>query len=154
MKMPALLFIAVFTLISLPAFAQEVTYDVDFVRKKIKAGKKEVVEKNMVLSVQEREAFWPLYLEYQGEIKKVNDRLLKLIEEYVDAYETMSDKQAKTLLDDYYDVELMRLKLKKSYVKKFRRKLSSKTVTRYFQLENKIEAIMKIELAGAIPLVY
>lgn len=154
MKKNVLLFIALFSLISIPAAAQEVTYDVDFVRKKIQAGKKEVIEKNMVLSVQEREVFWPLYLEYQGELKKVSDRLLKVIEAYVEAYETMSDKQAKSLLDDYYDVEMKRLKLKKSYVKKFRRKLPSKTVTRYFQLENKIEAIMKVELAASIPLVY
>ena len=154
MKIHALLFIAVFSLISVPAVAQEITYDVDFVRKKIKAGKKEVIEKNMVLSVQEREAFWPLYVEYQGELKKISDRLLKVIEAYVEVYETMSDKTAKKLLDDYYDVEQKRLKLKKSYVKKFRRKLPSKTVTRYFQLENKIEAIMKIELAASIPLVF
>ncbi|HAK61169.1 MAG TPA: hypothetical protein DCO77_12455 [Nitrospiraceae bacterium] len=154
MKKNVLLFIAVFSLISIPAVAQEVTYDVDFVRKKIQAGKKEVIEKNMVLSVQEREVFWPLYLEYQGEMKKVSDRLLKVIEAYVEAYETMTDKQAKILLDDYYDVEMKRLKLKKSYVKKFRRKLPSKTVTRYFQLENKIESIMKVELAASIPLVY
>lgn len=137
-----------------PLLAAEITYDVEFVRKKIKTGKKEIVEKNMVLTVEEREAFWPLYGEFQAELQKVNDRLLKLIEAYVDAYETMTDKQAKTLLDDYYRVEKKRLSLKQSYVKKFRRKLPSKTVTRYFQLENKIEAIMKVELAGAIPLVY
>ena len=140
--------------LSSPMLAAEITYDVEFVRKKIKAGKKEIVEKNMVLTAEERAVFWPLYTEYQQELRKINDKLLTLIQAYVDAYETMTDKQAKDLLDDYYDVEKKRLRLKQSYVKKFRRKLPSKIVTRYFQIENKMEAIMKIELADAIPLVY
>ena len=134
--------------------AAEITYDVEFVRKKIKTGKKEIVEKNMVLTAEEREVFWPLYTEYQQELRKINDRLLKLIQAYAEAYETMTDEQARTLLDDYYRVEKKRIKLKQSYVKKFRRKLPSKIVTRYFQIENKMEAIMKVELADAIPLVY
>ena len=147
-----------FTLVLLcfasPLPAAEITYDVEFVRKKIKTGKKEIVEKNMVLTAEEREVFWPLYTEYQQELRKINDRLLKLIQAYAEAFEAMTDKKAKDLLDDYYDVEKKRIRLKQSYVKKFRRKLPSKIVTRYFQIENKMEALINIELADAIPLVY
>ena len=113
-----------------------------------------IVGQAFILTAEEREVFWPLYTEYQHELRKINDRLLKLIQAYAEAYETMTDEQARTLLDDYYRVEKKRIKLKQSYVKKFRRKLPSKIVTRYFQIENKMEAIMKVELADAIPLVY
>ena len=41
----------------------------------------------------------------------------------------------------------------RTYVEKFESKLPSKTVARYFQLENKFEAIVEFELARRIPLV-
>jgi hypothetical protein len=45
------------------------------------------------------------------------------------------------------------LKLKKSYYKKFKKILSAGDAARYFQIENKIEALINANLAAEIPLI-
>jgi hypothetical protein len=44
------------------------------------------------------------------------------------------------------------LKLRQSYLPKFRKVLSEKKVARYYQLENKVEAVIEYDIAKQIPL--
>ena len=81
------------------------------------------------------------------------DRSKKLIEDYANNYQTMTDATAKKLLDEMVAIENDRLKLKKDYLPKFRKVLSEKKTTRYYQLENKIYAVVSYEMAKVIPLV-
>ena len=43
--------------------------------------------------------------------------------------------------------------MKKGYVKKFKKVLPAKKVARYYQVENKLDAIIDVDLAREIPLV-
>jgi hypothetical protein len=45
------------------------------------------------------------------------------------------------------------LKLRQTYLPKFRNALPEKKVARYYQIENKIQATLNYELAKEIPLV-
>jgi hypothetical protein len=65
----------------------------------------------------------------------------------------MSDDAAKKLLEDSLSIDSAYLKLCHSYSAKFRDVLPDKKVARYYQLENKIEAVLKYELAKRIPLI-
>ena len=82
--------------------------------------------------------------------------MAKLINEYALAYNkgAILDKTAKQLIDQAIEVELDEAKLKKSYGPKLRKVLPGVKVARYLQIENKIRAIVRYELASAIPLVY
>jgi hypothetical protein len=66
---------------------------------------------------------------------------------------TMSDDAAKKLLEDSLSIDSAYLKLRHSYSANFRDVLPDKKVARYYQLENKIEAVLKYELAKRIPLI-
>jgi acetyl-CoA carboxylase carboxyltransferase component len=90
---------------------------------------------------------------YQKDLGKVQDRIKKLIEEYAQNYESMTDAAAKKLLDDMIDIENQRLNLRGDYLPKFRQVLSDKKVERYYPLENKIFAVVNYEVAKVIPLV-
>jgi hypothetical protein len=80
---------------------------------------------------------------------------VKLISEYRDAYvnKTLSDRQALKLLNEYQLFEQIKLRTRNSYVQKFKEILPPKKVVRFFQVENKLDAIINFELAGGIPLV-
>ena len=107
----------------------------------------------MPLTAPESEAFWPRYNDYQQALRKVNDRKVKLIQGYARDYPALTDEKAEEMLNEFLDIETEEVKLKKSYVKKFRKVLPAKKVTRYFQVENKLDAIINFELADSIPLV-
>jgi hypothetical protein len=109
----------------------------------------------MGLTEQEDAAFWPVYDAYQKDLDALNTRTKKAIESYATAYNqgTVPDDKAKSLLNEALAIEAAELDMKRSYVSKFEKVLPASKVARYYQIESKIRAAIKAELAGAIPLV-
>jgi len=144
-------------LTSFPVFAEEKTdkasSNMEILREKIQADKKLVVAANMNLTDAEAKAFWPIYQEYQTKLTKINERITKLIVEYAQNYQTMTNEIAKKLMTESMAVEKERLTLKESLMPKFQKALPAIKVARYYQIENKIQAIVQYSLADGIPLV-
>ena len=137
-----------------PVFAQDKPADTNqLVREKIKADKKLLIAEVMKFSDAEAKAFWPVYEIYQKEQLKLLDRTQRLVDDYAKNYQTMTDGAAKKLLNEMIALESERLKLKKNYLPKFRKVLSEKMLARYYQLENKIFAVVTYDAALVIPLV-
>jgi hypothetical protein len=128
--------------------------EIESLRQKVAADKKLVIAKNLSLNAPEETAFWPLYEDYQKDLKGIDDRLTKLIKSYAEAYGEggIADPTAKSLLADTLAVEEAELKAKKSIVAKMEKVLASSRVARYIQLENKIRAIVRFDMADKIPL--
>jgi hypothetical protein len=140
--------------VAVPAVAQDQQADtMQMVRDKIRADKKLFIAENLPLTAAEAKAFWPVYDSYQQELRALNDRTIKLIKEYANNYQTMSDQTAKKLMDEYLAIDAARLKIRQAYVPRFRKVLREKQVARYYQLENKVQAAVSYELAAEIPLV-
>ena len=137
-----------------PALLAAETGDMDRLLAMLRTQKKEVIEKNLDLTEKEKKEFWPLYEEYNNKIGAIDERNVKLVGKYVAAFESMSEKQANALLEDLLDSEKENTKLKRSYVRKFRKVLPPKKVVEYFYLESKLDSIRKIEVYAALPLVY
>jgi len=141
-------------LLSLPVLAQDKPADtMQIVREKIQADKKLLVAANMGLTEKEAQAFWPVYESYQKDLGLLNGRMLVLIQDFANNYQAMTDDAAKKLVGEYLAIEGDRVKLKQSYLPKLRQALPEKKVARYLQIENKIEAVIRYELAEKIPLV-
>ena len=139
-----------------PVMAQDKPADnMQILRDKIKADKKLVVAANMDLTESEAKGFWPVYEEYQKDLTSINQRIGKLIESYAADYRanTLTDEKAKTLAEELVAIEHIDGALQQSYVKKLETVLPPKKVLRYLQIENKIRAAVKYELAGSIPVV-
>jgi hypothetical protein len=141
-------------LLALPAAAQTAS-DMKILADKVKADKKLVVAANMQLTEEEAKAFWPVYEAYQKDLAGINKRLLTVIKSYADVYNKgpVSDAAAKKLINQAIAVEEAELKLKRSYVPRLEKVLPGMKVARYIQIENKIRALVKYELAAQIPLV-
>jgi hypothetical protein len=136
------------------ALAQDTPADnMEIVKEKVKADKKLFIASNMELTESEAKAFWPVYEAYQAELGKLRDRDSNLIDEFAANFGTMSDDVAKNLLDDSLSIDSGYLKLRQSYLAKFRDALPDTKVARYYQLENKIEAVLRYEQAKRIPLI-
>jgi hypothetical protein len=138
--------------------AQEATQmNMEILKEKIKADKKLIVAANMNLTDAEAKNFWPLYDGYQKELEQINQRLMTTIKAYADAYNAgkgeISNDTAKKLMTDALAVEESEVKLRQSYAAKLGKVLPGTKVVRYLQIENKIRAIVKFELAAQIPLV-
>ena len=138
-----------------PVLAQEMSADtMQALKEKVKADKKLVVSANMDLTEAEGKNFWPLYEAYQKDLGQLNQNLVKVIKDYADAYNKgpVPNDTAKKLLSEALSVEDAEVKLKHSYAEKLNKVLPATKVARYIQIETKIRAVVKYELASQIPL--
>ena len=136
-----------------PASAQEKPADnMQIVLEKVRADKKLFIAENMELTEAEAKVFWPVYEQYQDELFLLRARTAKLISDFADAYEKMTNETAKKLLDENITIETLGPKLRQAYLPKFRKVLPEVKVVRYYQIESKINAALIYELARNIPL--
>jgi hypothetical protein len=167
MRSVAALMFAGFVFAAMPVLAQEAggaaapggaDTNMEILKEKLKADKKLLVAANMGLSEPEGKKFWPLYDAYQKDLMQLNERLAKSVAAYAEAYRegqgTIKDETAKKLLHEVLAVEEAEVKIKRSYAEKVGKVLSATKTARCIQMENKIRAVIKYELAAQIPLVY
>jgi len=129
--------------------------NMQILRDKIKADKKLVVASNMELTESEAKDFWPIYDQYQRDLQKINQRIANVLEGYAADFrrKSLTDEKAKKLIDEAVAIEQAEANLKSTYAPKLSKVLPVKKVARYLQIENKIRAVVKYDLAQGVPLV-
>ena len=129
--------------------------NMQILRDKIKADKKLLVASNMELTESEAKGFWPIYDEYQKELQKINQRMAKVLESYADdnRRKSLTDDKAKKLIDEAVSVEQAEANIKSTFAPKLSKVLPVKKVVRYLQIENKIRAVVRYDIAQGVPLV-
>jgi hypothetical protein len=146
-------FTLVLSLSGLPALAQDKPADnMEIVRDKVKADKKLFVAEAMGLTESEAKVFWPVYDNYQKELTNLNQRAVRMIRDYAHNYQTMTNQLAKALTSEFVTIKAEQQKLMASYLPQFRKVLPDIKVARYYQLENKMSAVVNYDLAMEIPL--
>jgi len=103
-----------------------------------------IVMQNMEFTADEGKFFWPVYDELQKDLFQANQRAAKLIVAYASVYQTLTDDQAAKIVARTAILDRSMQKLAKG--------LPAKKVFRYLQVENKLEAIARYEIAKQIPL--
>lgn len=119
----------------------------------MRANRKALVAVNLGLSDDEAARFWPLYERYQKEISAIGDRLATVIQDYSAHFRDLSNDKATQLVEDYLAVEADRVRVRRAYVDEFARILPGRKVARFYQIENKIDAVLRYDLAATIPVV-
>ena len=107
---------------------------------------------NMSFTEEEKEAFWPLYRQYRDAMSNVGTRQLDVIVDFANHYDNMTEAKAQELLDRSLIYEEQAFKVKQLYVAKFRRILPNIKVARLMQIENRMDAAIKLKLSQGIPL--
>ena len=153
MKMKQCLVVLVLCFLISPAFAAKLTSEIELTRSIIQTEKQAIIAKNMNFTEVEAQNFWPVYYDYQADLRKIGDRRVSLIMDYAKNYENMTNNQAEKILKDFIKNQKQKLSLQKSYIKKFKKVMPAMKVARYFQLENKMDSVINVELAANIPLV-
>lgn len=113
----------------------------------------ELVNQFMNLNLKEVGAFFPVYEAYRTEMGKIGDRTQRLIIDYAKNQDNLSDQKALAMLDESLKIKEAELELRRKYVEEFKKVIPPKKVVRFFQVDNKFDAIVNYNLAGSIPLI-
>ena len=139
--------------LTIPVTAQ--ADEIELTRSIIETQRQAIIAKNMELTEPEAVEFWPAFRSYRGELAGLGDRTIAMIKGYADSFnaDSMTDEKADVLIKEYFSIEEAKLKLQKRWWKKFGKILPTRKAARYYQLENKLDAVVDVDLAGQIPLI-
>jgi len=157
MRFVSLAFAVVFTAFATPqlACAQEgssVKADEQIILKQIQTDRRAVYAQNLDLTEEESKAFWPVYDEFEGAMKKVTDARLELLNQYAEKYDALNEADAKQMLARRLELDKQAFTLQQKYAKKVQAVLPSMKALRYVQLQARIDNILAGNMYSLIPL--
>jgi hypothetical protein len=132
---------------------QEPTIDsiIAVVRANMKADRTTLITTGMNFNDKEGAAFWPIYRQYEYERSRVDDRRANVIKQYSQKYPKLTDADVRAMAEQMLDCESRQAELKKKYYKKFNRVLPALTVTKFFQLERRVDLMMDMQVEASLP---
>lgn len=155
MKLVTLALAFVVTAFPLATIAQDTAgtaADEQILLKQIQTNKRGVFADNLKLTESESKAFWPVYDQYEAELKKIDDRFLAMVNDYVAKYDTLTDAEASKLLQERMTLERKRLDVKTKYTNRIAKVLPGKKALRFAQVESRIDNLARRNLYTIIPL--
>jgi len=136
-----------------PAPPRAETTNLDILLDTIRANRKALIAVNLQLSAEEAAKFWPLYDRYQQEISANGDRLVALVQDYTTNFRELPNDKAFKIVEDYLTIDADRVRVRRAYLDEFAKVLPGRTVARFYQIENKMDAVVRYELAASIPVI-
>jgi Spy/CpxP family protein refolding chaperone len=132
---------------------QEPTIDstIAVVRANMQADRTTLITTGMNFNDKDGAAFWPIYQQYEYERSRVDDRRAAVIKQYTKKYSNLTNAEAKAMADQMLDCESRLAELKKKYYKKFNKVLPALTVTKFFQLDRRIDLMMDMQVEASLP---
>lgn len=126
---------------------------IDDARAVMATDRKVLIRDVLGLTAEEDKNFWTPYRDYTAEMDEVNKLRLKVITDFAANVDAFTDDVAKQMLKDYFSFEEEQAKVKKKHASKFRKVIPEAKVARFYQIENKLDAIINFALAMQIPLI-
>lgn len=152
MKKITILFVMILCSIG---FAQIESFESDYVemlKKDIQDASRSIVAENLTLTEEQAEIFWPLYDEYDAAYDKMVNERVQVIEEFMMNYYGMDEETGKQLISKTIELKKKAINLQKEYIDKMLEVLPVSVVGRYFQIDNRIAAIIDITRMANLPL--
>jgi len=126
--------------------------DIEKLRTEIRAGKSDVIAKNMSLTADEAAAFWPLYKQYEAATKALNDERFELLKKYVDAGEKADPALAAGWLRTSLKRDLDMAKLRLDWAPKFEKVLPKAKAIRFIQIDRALMLFSDAKVAAIVPI--
>ena len=114
--------------------------------------RKSILAANVVFGKDEATGFWPLYRDYRRDLDGLHDKRARAITAYAEIFRTMTADQAKAMLEDLLQADEAEVKVKRDYLKKFRKVLPETKVTRVLIIDGRFDADAMRALMAKVPL--
>jgi hypothetical protein len=142
----------VFALAAPLAAAQYATDALELTRQAVETQRRVLVSGALPLTDGEASAFWPIYDAYEKERRVLDERANRLVADFVAASSSLADSQAAAMLKEALQVEEERVRLRRSWMDRMAKAIPPRKLVRFFQLENKLDSVVRADVARSVPL--
>src|SRR5215469_15565105 len=143
----SVLFMTTITILGLSSVSQaqlqqtSINSAIEVARANSRAERATIVGAAMNLTDNDAVAFWPIYRQYEYERSMLEDSRVAVIKEYTDKYPNLTDAEAKAMAERMFEYDSRVTAMKKTYYKRFNKVLPALTVTKFFQLDRRIDLL-------------
>ncbi len=120
----------------------------------LRTGREDIIRDEIRFREEEAAAFWPAYAAYRQEVTAIRDRQGAAVASYLQAHRegAVTAEQAAQLVDLWFAIKVDLVTVQRKHLASFREILPEWKVARFYQLENKLDAELDVQLARFIPL--
>ncbi len=133
--------------------AQSTTDEIHLIQSSYGKDKKALMVEHMKFKEEESVKFWPIYDKYEAERRKLGQVRANNILEYSKNYGTLTNEKATELINTALKNQEAMIELQEKTFKELSSALSPLRAAQFIQLESYLEAVVRKELATAIPLI-
>jgi hypothetical protein len=134
------------------ARAQTVKETLEVTRQAVESQRRVLVAGALPLTDAEADAFWPLYDAYEKERRPLDEQANTLLAEFLAAAATLTDGQAQAMLDKALKVDEGRLRVRREHMERMAKAIPPRKVARFYQIDNKLDSVVRADLAKQVPL--
>lgn len=134
------------------AGAQTVRETLDITREAVESRRRVLVAGALPLTDAEADAFWPLFDAYERERRPLDARANKLVADFLAGAASLTDAQAKAMVDEALGIDEAKLRLRRGYAARMGRVLPGRKLARFFQIDNKLDAVVRADISRQVPL--
>ena len=124
---------------------------IEVARANMRVDRVNIITGGMNFNDKEGAAFWPIYRQYEHDRSTLDDSRVAVIKEYTQKYPDIPDADAKSMAERMFEYDSRLAALKKTYYKKFNKVLPALTVTKFFQLERRVDLLMDMNVEASLP---
>jgi len=126
---------------------------INLLREDVSKEKAKLLGAVMQFDAEDAAKFWPIYRDYDAELKKVNDQREANILEYSRSYSAMTDEKADQLIKKAMAYEKERDELLGRYYERIKQELGAVTAARFVQVEHQLLTIIDLKIVSSLPVV-
>ena len=126
---------------------------INLLRKDVAAEKAKLLGAVMQFDAEDAAKFWPIYRDYDSELKTVNDLRAANILEYSRSYNAMTDEKADQLIKNAMAYQKQRDELLGKYYERIKQELGAVTAARFVQVEHQLLTNIDLRIASSLPVV-
>ena len=134
------------------AVAQTVKDTLEVSRQAVESQRRILVAGAVPLSDAEADAFWPLFDAYEKERRPFDERANKLVTDFLAGSASLTDAQAKAMVEEALKVDEERLRLRRTYLGRMAKAVPPRKLARFYQIDNKLDSVVRADVAKQIPL--
>ena len=125
----------------------------ELLRSDIRTQKIAAVSQLMELTDAQDAVFWPIYREYEHDLRQLNDDRLALIERYAEEYATLTPASLNDLVVKALDLDAKRAALRQQYYTRLKAVLPVPAAAKAVQIEYQFQLLVDLQVAASLPVI-
>src|SRR5512143_860982 len=134
------------------AAAQSVNDKLEVSRQAVESQRRILVSGALPLTDAEANAFWPLYDAYEKERRPLDERANKLVADFLAGAASLTDAQAKAMVEEALKIDEERLRVRRSYLGRMVKAIPPRKAARFYQIDNKLDSVVRADVSRQVPL--